>query len=105
MIFKEKETLMISEIRFIPIKDPHRGLVGFATFVYDGNIEIKDLAVHERLDKMGYRLVWPVNKIVDREIVRPINRQTTKAIDQAITDWINTHHPEVKNANTRTDRQ
>lgn len=80
---------LVSEIRFIPIRERQGSLIGFINLVYNGDIEFKDISVHQRRDGKGYRLVYPKNKEMDREIFRPINKEAQQAIDKAITEHIN----------------
>lgn len=77
---------LVSEIRFIPIK-PNGSHYGFVDFLYDGNILLKDIAVHKKREG-GYRLVYPKHKISEREYVRPQNKATQQTIDAAITAFI-----------------
>lgn len=78
----------IEQIRFIPIKKRGDSQVGWISFNY-GGMEVKDMAVHIRSDRKGYRVVYPKNKDVDRHIIRPIDKQTQEHIDSAVTAHVN----------------
>lgn len=85
---KDSQDNLISDIRFIPMADENTSLRGWAHFTYHGNIAIKDVAVHIRADRKGYRLVYPKNKDIDRSIVYPRNKETQQAIELAINAYI-----------------
>ena len=77
--------MKITEIQILPIK-PNNGLVGFASFVLDGNIYLSSIGVHKRLDGSGFRITYPTKKIADKDfhIFHPINRQASEEIEKAI---------------------
>lgn len=77
---------LVSEIRFIPIKQ-NGSHFGFVDFLYDGNILLKDIAVHKKREG-GYRLVYPKHRISEREYVRPQNKETQQTIDASVTTFI-----------------
>ncbi|NCP67828.1 hypothetical protein GW756_05750 [bacterium] len=71
----------ISEIEIIPIK-PQKGLLAFANFVLDEKLFVSSVAIHSKIDGSGYRLTYPKKNKFD--LFHPINRQTSKAIEEAI---------------------
>jgi len=77
--------MKITEIQILPIK-PNNGLVGFASFVLDGNIYLSSIGVHKRLNGSGFRITYPTKKIADKDfhIFHPINRQASEEIEEAI---------------------
>jgi len=77
--------MKITEIQIIPIK-PREGLVAFASIVVENSLYLGSLGVHTRLDGSGYRITYPTKKIGDKNIniYHPINRETSKAIEEAI---------------------
>jgi len=77
--------MKITEIQIIPIK-PKNGLVGFAGVVLDNSLYLGSIGVYTRIDGSGYRLTYPTKKIGDKSIniYHPINRETSKAIEQAV---------------------
>lgn len=77
---------LVSEIRFIPIKQ-NGSHFGFVDFLYDGDILFKDMAVHSKRAG-GFRIVYPKHKISEREYVRPQNKETQQAIDNAVTKYL-----------------
>ena len=79
------KTMKITEIQILPIK-PNNGLVGFASFVLDGNIYLSSIGVHKRLNGSGFRITYPTKKIADKDfhIFHPINRQASEEIEEAI---------------------
>ena len=77
--------MKITEIQITPIK-PKNGLVGFASIVLDNSVYLGFIGVYTRLDGSGYRLTYPTKKIGDNSIniYHPINKETSKAIEQAV---------------------
>lgn len=85
--------MLISNIRFIPIRQRSKGHVGFIHLTY-GGMAIKDVAVYERLDKTGFRLVYPEvaaqGDRVKRSVIFPIDRKTQEAIDMEVNAYLKT---------------
>jgi len=77
--------MKITEIQIIPIK-VNNGLLAFASCVLDGNIYLGSIGIHKKLDRSGFRLTYPTKKVADKDfhIFHPINRQTSKEIEEAI---------------------
>lgn len=76
--------MVVSEVNITPIK-PDRGLIGFASVVIDSNIYLTSIAIYTKLDG-SYRLLYPTKNIGNRPLglFYPINRQSSKAIEQAV---------------------
>lgn len=85
---------LISDIRFLPIREKRRSHVGFVNFTYMGSMAIKDVAVHRRLGDLGFRLVYPeVETNVEgekRSVVFPINKETQERIDNEVNEFLKT---------------
>ena len=77
--------MRITEIQIIPIK-PREGLVAFASVVVENSLYLGSLGVYTRLDGSGYRITYPTKKIGEKNIniYHPINKETSKAIEEAI---------------------
>jgi len=77
--------MKITEIQIIPIK-PREGLVAFASVVVENSLYLGSLGVYTRLDGSGYRIFYPTKKIGEKNIniYHPINKETSKAIEEAI---------------------
>jgi len=77
--------MKITEIQIIPIK-PREGLVAFASIVVENSLYLGSLGVYTRLDGSGYRITYPTKKIGEKNIniYHPINKETSKAIEEAI---------------------
>lgn len=75
----------ITEVQITPIK-PNNGLVAFASVVLDNSVYLGFIGVYTRLNGEGYRLTYPTKNVGDRSlnIYHPINRETSKAIEEAI---------------------
>lgn len=77
----------VTEIRFIPVTN-EGSMVGYIDFSLDGNLTFKDMALHKRLDGKGYRVVYRKNQVSGREYVKPQNRETQQAIDDAVSKFM-----------------
>ena len=80
------KTMKITEIQIIPIK-PREGLVAFASVVLENRLYLGSIGVYTRIDGTGYRITYPTKKIGNKDIniYHPINKETSKAIEEAIT--------------------
>ena len=77
--------MKITEIQIIPIK-PREGFVAFASVVVENSLYLGSIGVYTRIDGTGYRITYPTKKIGDKNIniYHPINKETSKAIEEAI---------------------
>ena len=77
--------MKITEVQIIPIK-PNNGLVAFASVVVENSLYLGSLGVYMRIDGSGYRITYPTKKIGNKNIniYHPINKETSKAIEEAI---------------------
>jgi len=76
------EDIKLTSIKYEPCKR-RKSLVGFVDFVYNGKFHFTDLGVHEKLDKSGYRVVYP-------QTTYPIEHKVQKTIDGIISEYIKT---------------
>ena len=69
----------------MPIK-PKDGLVAIASVVADNSLYLGSVGVFTRLNGSGYRITYPTKKIGNKNIniYHPINKETSKAIEEAI---------------------
>ena len=80
----------ITDVKFNEAK-LEKGLVGFASCVINRDIYLGNIAVFERLDKQGYRLVFPVRKSekgMKFKICFPVNNEAYQALLSAISKYI-----------------
>jgi len=77
--------MIITEVQITPIK-PKDGLVAFASLVVENSLYLGFLGVYTRLDGTGYRITYPTKKVSENSlnIYHPINKETSKAIEEAI---------------------
>ena len=77
--------MKITEVQIIPIK-PKDGLVAIASVIADNCLYLGSVGVFTRLNGSGYRITYPTKKIGEKNIniYHPINRKTSKAIEEAI---------------------
>lgn len=81
--------MKITEIQIIPIK-ANKGLVAFASVVFDDCLYLGSIGVHKKIDGSSYRITYP-NKVVGNRsvgIYHPINGDMGKLIEKAIIDKI-----------------
>jgi len=79
-------SITISEIEIIPIK-PHNGLLAFSSFILNNAFYIGDVAIYSRLNKPGYRLVYPVKALAYGARVNcfhPINKNAAQKIEDEV---------------------
>ena len=83
---KDGMTHEVSEVQIVPIK-PSNGLVGFASFVFDGCMYCGSIGIYTR-PAGGYRLTYPTRKGAngDFNIFHPISREVAEEIEQAVTE-------------------
>lgn len=77
--------MKIKEIQIIPIK-ANNGLIAFGSVLFDDCLYLGSIGIHKRLDGSGYRITYPTKKIGDKDvnIYHPINRETSKLIEDEI---------------------
>lgn len=92
-------SMKISEVQIEFIK-PRNGLIGFASFIVDGNIYVSSIAIHSRLNGEGYRLTYPCKG--NFTICHPINKQASKEIEAAIFSKLNDVMKKVKSNGENT---
>ena len=82
--------MKITEVQITPIK-PNNGLVAFASVVLDNSVYLGFIGVHTRLNGEGYRLTYPTKKVGEKSlnICHPINKETSRDIEDAIISKIN----------------
>lgn len=71
----------ISEVRIDLVK-PNNGLIGFASFVIDGDMFISSVAIHTKLNEDGFRLTYPCKG--QFTVCHPIHKRASKEIEDAI---------------------
>ncbi len=83
--------MKISDVTVSPVS-PRDGLIAFASIVLEGGFYVGGIAVHEKLDGTGYRLTYPTRKTASQtfNICHPVNREASKAIEQAIFEKLKT---------------
>jgi len=72
----------ITEIQIIPIK-PSNGLVGFASFVLNGNWYLGSIGIFTRPEG-GYRLTYPTKNTKSIQIFHPISKEVGQNIEEIV---------------------
>ncbi len=87
----------ITEIQITLVK-PNDGLLGFASFVLDGNLYLGSVGIFTKLEG-GYRLVYPTKKVGNTtlNIFHPINKAFAKLLESEVINKFE----EVMNRNDR----
>ena len=77
-------TNKITEIQVVKI-EPLRGLVGFASCVYNDSIFLGGIGIYTRPEG-GFRLTYPTRKLTHKgvTIFYPINKEVGKEIEDSI---------------------
>ena len=81
---------MISEVRFYPICPTDKGLIGFASCLFDGKLSLQSISVYTTLSG-DIRLVFPNKRLPNSKEVNifyPINRTTYEEIREAVVKKI-----------------
>jgi len=75
----------VTDIQIVPIK-PRSGLVGFASFIFDGSFYLSSIGIYTR-PKGGFRLTYPLRKTPgeDIPIYYPINKEVARVIEEAVS--------------------
>jgi len=76
----------VSEVQVVPVK-PVSGLVGFASFVFDGCLYCGSIGIYTR-PAGGYRLTYPTRKGANGSfnIFHPINREVAEEIEKVVIE-------------------
>ena len=85
-----QSSISVSEVEYIPVR-PKGGLIGFVCFTLNGSFRLGNIAVYQRLDGSGIRLVFPAKKLATGatvESARPLSRAIGEAITRAVADHI-----------------
>jgi DNA-binding cell septation regulator SpoVG len=74
----------ISEVQITPVK-PKDGLVGFASFVYDGSFYLGSIGIYTR-PQGGYRLTYPTRNGSSGSfnIFHPINKEIAQEVEKEV---------------------
>ena len=75
----------ITEVTIEYIK-PQGPLVAFASLVIDLDLYVSGVAICEKKDGTGYRVIFPTRQVGSRnlKIVKPINRDMYTQLEQAV---------------------
>ena len=76
----------ISEIQIIPVR-PREGLLAFCSFVINNSFYVGNIAIYSCLNKVGYRLVYPVKVLPNGKPVscfHPINKKVGEFIEGTV---------------------
>lgn len=80
----------IKEVTFYPIRITEKGLIGFASCLFDGKLALNSIAVYTRPDG-SIRLLFPTKYLPNSKeipIFYPVDRETYEAIKEAIVSKI-----------------
>ena len=72
--------MKISEVQFVPVQQ-NNGLVGFASFLYNGEFKVSNVGVHVNING-EIRLVFPGNKF--GSYIFPIKKELSAEIISAV---------------------
>lgn len=65
--------------------------IWFASCILNWKIKLNNIAIFKRLDKPGYRLVFPEKKIADKkiQIFFPVTSEAYFELEAAVTEQLN----------------
>lgn len=93
---------IISKVIFRQV--PREGsLVGFVDFTFKEDFSLTNVAVHQLLDKSGFRLVYPQKKDNSKPFVFPNNKKTQQQIDKIVNEHLNQGALNDKSASPATN--
>ena len=81
----------IEEVTFYPIRPTGKGLIGFASCLFDKKLSLNSIAIYTRPDGKDYRLLFPSRKLPNNKEVNifyPVNKETYNAIKDAVVKRI-----------------
>ena len=93
----QQSRISVSEIDYIPVQ-PKGGLIGFVCFTLNASFRLGNIAVYQRLDGSGIRLVFPAKKLATGATVdsaRPLSREVGEAVTKAVADHISMLHEKL----------
>jgi len=79
--------IKLTEICIYPIKPTDKGLVAFASCIYNDRLSLNSIAIYTRPTGDGYRLVYPTRNLPNGRIINtfyPIERKAGQAIERAV---------------------
>jgi len=89
----------VDEVVFYPIRPTEKGLIGFASCLFDGRLSLNSIAIYTRPDGKGYRLLFPLKRLPnsrDVNIFYPVNNETYELIKEAVVKKIEELAEKVK---------
>ena len=79
--------MIIKEVVFYPLRPNDKGLIGFASCLFDNKLSLNSIAVYTRPDGSDYRLLFPSKTLANGKEINvfyPISRQVSEAIKSAV---------------------
>ena len=83
--------IVVTEINFYPIKPTDKGLIGFASCLFNNLLSLNSIGVYTRLGGDGFRLVFPSRLLPNGKEIStfyPINKETADALTIPISKYI-----------------
>lgn len=81
---------IIDEVCYYPLRPNNKGLIGFASCLFDGKLSLNSIAVYTSMSG-GIRLLFPNKVLPNAKVINtyyPVNKETYEIIKQAITNRI-----------------
>jgi len=92
---------IIKEVVFYPIRPTAKGLIGFASLLFDNKLALNSIGVYTRPDGSAFRLLFPSTKLANSKEINtyfPVNAETYNLIKEAIVKKIEELTEKVKGA-------
>ena len=83
----ENVSIKISDVCFYPIRPTPKGLIGFASCLFNDQLALHSIAIYTRPSGSGIRCVFPVKVLPNGLTVNlfyPVNDETRRIIEDAI---------------------
>lgn len=92
---------IVSEVTFYPLRPNEKGLIGFATCLFDEKLSLSSIAVYTK-PSGELRLLFPTKQLPNGKVISifyPIDKETHEIIKEAIIKKIEKLAEKVKGEN------
>lgn len=92
---------IISEVAFYPLRPDEKGLIGFASCLFEGKLSLNSIAVYTTPNG-DIRLLFPTKTLPNSKVINiffPIDKRTYKTIKEAIVRKIEELAEKAKGVN------
>ena len=83
--------ITVSEVAFYPIRPTEKGLIGFASVLFDNQLSLNSIAIYTKPAGNGIRCLFPSKRLINGKEISlfyPINKLAANTIMEAIAKKI-----------------